>query len=95
MFFLVFSYQFCTLGLYVKSNVKLMFIAYLCLLSLTMMVFRVCVNDNVHLLYMLLFKSCLLWALVHHVTFSSPPAFGGYQCITKVQNRFQYFYSLV
>ncbi len=58
-FFLVFSYQLCLLGLYVTSNVvKLMFIAYFSLMSLTTMVFSVCVNDAVLLLYMLLFKSC-------------------------------------
>ncbi len=38
---------------------NLMFIAYFSLMSLTMMVFSACVNDAVHLLYMLLFKSCL------------------------------------
>ncbi len=60
MFLLSFSYQLCLLGLYVTSNVvKLMFIAYFSLMSLTMMVFSACVNDTVHLLYMLLFKSCL------------------------------------
>ncbi len=37
-------------------------------MSLIMMVISVCVNDTVHLLYMLLFKSCLWLALVHHVT---------------------------
>ncbi len=74
-----------------------MFIAYFSLLSVTMMVISVCVNDTVLLLYMLLFYICyyLKAALVHHVTFSSPSAFGGYQCITKLQNRFQYFYRLV
>ncbi len=52
----VFSNQ-CLLGLYVTLNVvKLMFIAYFSL-SVTMMVISVYVN--VHLLYMLLFKSCL------------------------------------
>ncbi len=54
----VFSNQLCILGLYVTPNVvKLMFITYFSLLSVTMMVISVCVN--VHLLYMLLFKSCL------------------------------------
>ncbi len=95
--FLVFSYQLCLLGLYVTSNV-VKFIAYFSLMSHTMMVFRVrlgaCVNDTVHILYML-FKSFLWWAIVHHVTFSSPPEFGGYQCISKVQNTFQYFNWLV
>ncbi len=56
-----------------------------------MMVFSVCVNDTVYLLNILKSKSCLWWALVHQVTFSSPAAFGGYQCITKIQNRCQYF----
>ncbi len=51
-----------------------------------MMVISVCVNDAVLLLYVLLFKSCFG---------SSCPAFGGYQCITKIQNRFQYFNRLV
>ncbi len=38
-----FSYQLCLLGLYVTSNVvKLMFIAYFSLLSITMMVISVC-----------------------------------------------------
>ncbi len=51
MFLLSFSYQLCLLGLYVTSNVvKLMFIAYFSLLSLTMMVFSACVNNTVHLL---------------------------------------------
>ncbi len=63
-------------------------------MSHTMMVFSACVNDTVHILYML-FKSFLWWAMVHHVTFSSPPEFGGYQCISKVQNTFQYFNRLV
>ncbi len=56
-FFLIsYVYQ----GLYVTSNVvKLMFIAYFSLMSLTMMVFSACVNDTVYLLYTLLFKSCL------------------------------------
>ncbi len=41
-FFLVFSYQLCLFGLYVISNVvKLMFIAYFSLLSVTMMVISV------------------------------------------------------
>ncbi len=31
-----------------------MFIAYLSLMSVTMMVFSVCVNDNVHLLYVII-----------------------------------------
>ncbi len=58
MFLLSFSYQLCLLGLYVTSNVvKLMFIAYFSLMSVTMMVISVCVKDTVHLLYMLLFKS--------------------------------------
>ncbi len=49
---LVFSYTLCLLGLYVTSNVvRLMFIAYFSLMSLTMMVFSACVNDTVHLLY--------------------------------------------
>ncbi len=52
MFLLSFSYQLCLLGLYVTSNVvKLMFIAYFSLMSLTMMVFSACVNDTVHLIY--------------------------------------------
>lgn len=72
-----------------------MFISYFSLMSLTMMVFSACVNDTVHLLYILLFKSCLCWALFHHVTLSSPPAFGGYQCNTKVQNRFQCYNKFV
>ncbi len=60
MFLLSFSYQLCLSGLYVTSNVvKLMFIAYFSLMSLTMMVFSACVNDTVYLLYTLLFKSCL------------------------------------
>ncbi len=68
------------LGLYVTSNVvKLMCIAYFSLLSLTMVVFCVCVKDTLLILYMLIFKSCLCWALVHRVTFSSPPALDGYQ----------------
>ncbi len=45
------------------------------------LVFSVCVNDTEH----------LLCYYLKAVTFSSPPAFGGCQCITKVQNRFQYF----
>ncbi len=49
-----------------------------------MMAISVCVNDAVLLLYMLLFKSCFGSSCD-----SSPPAFGGYQCITKIQNRFQ------
>ncbi len=45
-FFLVFSYQLCLLWLCVTFNViKLMFIAYFSLMSLTMMVISVCVND--------------------------------------------------
>ncbi len=51
-----------------------------------MMVISVRVNVAVHLLYMLISKSCFWWALFQHVTFSSTPAFGGYQCITNVQN---------
>ncbi len=40
-----------------------------------MMVFSACVNDTVRLQYVfLLKKNSLGWALVHHVTFSSPPA---------------------
>ncbi len=35
----------------------LMLIAYFSLTSLTMMVISVCVNDTVHLLYILIFKS--------------------------------------
>ncbi len=58
-----------------------------------MMVIRVCVNDTVLLLYTVCYY--LKAALVHHVTFSSPPDCGGYQCITKIQNRFQYFNRLV
>ncbi len=42
-----------------------------------MMVISVCVNDAVLLLYMLLFKSCF--------GSSCDSAFGGYQCITKIQ----------
>ncbi len=56
-----------------------------------MMVFSVCVNDIVYRLYMLVFKA-ELWLIM---TFSSPPAFGGYQFITKVKNRFQYFSTLL
>ncbi len=68
------------LGLYVTSNVvKLMCIAYFSLLSLTMMLFSVCVKDTLLILYMLIFKSGLCWAVVHRVTFSSPPALDGYQ----------------
>ncbi len=55
-----------------------------------MMVISVCVNDAVLLLYVLLFKSCFGSSCD-----SSSPAFGGYQCITKIQNRFQYFNTLV
>ncbi len=58
-----------------------------------MMVISVCVNDTVLLLYTVCYY--LKAALVHHVTFSSSPAFGGYWCITKLQNRFQYFNRLV
>ncbi len=58
--FLSFSYQLCLLGLYVTSYVvKIMFIAYFSLMSLTMMVFSACVNDTMYFLYMILFKSCL------------------------------------
>ncbi len=32
---------------------------YFSFMCVTMMVFSVCVNDTVHLLYMLMFKSCL------------------------------------
>ncbi len=39
-------------------------------------------------IYILIFKSILWLALVHHVTFSSTPALGAYQCITKQRNRF-------
>ncbi len=46
-----------------------------------MMVISVCVNDAVLLLYMLLFKSCFGSSCDSH----HPPAFGGYQCITKIQ----------
>ncbi len=49
------------------------------------MMFSACVNVTVHLLYMLLFKICLLCALVYHVTFSSPPTFSGYQCKSAIQ----------
>ncbi len=53
----LFSYQLCLLGLYATSNVvKLMFIAYFSLMSLTMMVFTACVNHTVHFLFMLLLK---------------------------------------
>ncbi len=45
-----------------------MFIAYFSLMSLTMMVFSVCVNDTVHLLYMLLFKSFPVAQMVEHGT---------------------------
>ncbi len=41
---------------------------YFSFLCVTMMVFSVCVNETVYLLYMLVFKSCLRWAFVRHVT---------------------------
>ncbi len=47
---------------------------YFSFMCVTMMVFSVCLYDTVHLLFMFIFKSCFLCALVHHVTFSSPPA---------------------
>ncbi len=69
--------------------------------------FHVCYHDGVYCLcewhgtpstvYMLLFSFSVCGKdTCHklHVTFSSPPAFGGYQCITKVLNRFQYFNGL-
>ncbi len=62
-------------------------------MCVTMIGFSVCVNDTVHFLqyiYMLVFKCCLWWALVRHVTFLSSLT-GGYQCMTKVQNRFYGF----
>ncbi len=53
-----------------------------------MMVISVCVN--VLVLYMLIYKTCLRLALVHHVTLSSSsPAFGVYQSISKLQNRLE------
>ncbi len=48
-----------------------------------MTVFSVCVNDYVYRLYMLVFNA-ELWLIM---TFSSPPAFGGYQFITKVNTQ--------
>ncbi len=70
LFLLYFSFhQLCLLGLYVTSYVtKLMCIAYFSLLSVSMMVIIVCVNDAVLLLYLLIFKSSLWLVLVHHVT---------------------------
>ncbi len=60
LFLLSFSYQLCLLVSYVTSNVvKLMFMAYFSLLSVTMMVISDRVNDAEHLLYMLVFKTCL------------------------------------
>ncbi len=66
MFIISFSYQLCLLGLYVTSNVvKLMFIAHLSLLSVTMMVISVCVNECV--VYICYYLKA---ALVHRVTVS-------------------------
>ncbi len=63
MFIISLSYQLCLLWLYV--TVKLMFIAYLGLLGVTMMVISVCVNECT-------FYICyyLKAALVHCVTVS-------------------------
>jgi len=50
--FLVFSNQLSTLGFYVTFNVvKLILIAFFKFQHVTMMVFNVCVNDTVQLLY--------------------------------------------
>ncbi len=55
LFLLSFSYQLCYSGCLVTSNVvKLKFIAYFSLMSLTMMVFSAYVNDTVHLLYVII-----------------------------------------
>ncbi len=47
-----FSYQLCLLGL--SNVVKLMFIAYFSLMSLTMMVFSAYVIDTVLILYVII-----------------------------------------
>ncbi len=49
-----------------------------------MMVFSVCVNDSVHLLYIYISICVELWFIV---TFSSPPDFDGYQCRYKTDFR--------
>ncbi len=56
-----------------------------------MMVFSACVN--MHTFYICYYLKAA-W-LCSSCDLSSPPAFGGYQCITKIQNRFQYFNRLV
>ncbi len=67
------SVMFIRVVWYIWSNVvKLMFIAYFSLMSLTMMVFSACVNDAVHHIYVLLKAVCdrlwlIMWLSLHHL----------------------------
>ncbi len=85
-FIISYVYHACVVT---PNIVKLMCIAYFSLLSLIMMVFSVCVN--VHLVHMLLFNRCLWLALFIMWLSYHLLLYGGYQCITKIHNRFRYF----
>ncbi len=61
---------------------------YLSFMCVTMMVFSACMNDTVHLCQYLKVACDRLWFIMR---LSSQSAFGGYQHITKLQNRIQYF----
>jgi len=52
IFLVFFSYQLCSLGFYVTFNiVKLILISFFKFQHVTMIVFNVCVNNTVQLLY--------------------------------------------
>ncbi len=69
------------------------------LMFANMMVFSICVNNVVRVLYILVFSFSACGKAIcdvhHNATFSSPPAFSSYQCHTKELNRFQCFNRLV
>ncbi len=88
-FYIVFVISYVHLGFMLHIllfNERLLH--YLSIMCVTMMVFCVCMNDSVHLLYISLYfclwRSYLWWALILHVAFSFTNCYyGGCQYVKK------------